>query len=86
MRSPSCRIDPAGGSARPRSKEEFEKIVDIDADDGPSDEQLVQFAMPRLKEIASGPDREARKSLKEGIEYWKDSPEKREILALIDRQ
>ena len=78
-------IIPSGGTARALSKEGFKKLVDIDVDDGPSDEELVQFAMPRLRGIASGRDPGARKSLKEAIEYWKDSPGKREILALIDR-
>jgi hypothetical protein len=76
---------PLGGSARSLSNADFEKLVNIDVDDGPSDEQLVQFAMPRLKEIASGRDQASRKSLKEGIEHWEDSPAKRELLALIDR-
>jgi len=79
------RITPAGGSARPVSKDDFEKLVNIETEDGPSESQLVEFAMPRLREIASGPDTEDRQSLKEGIEYWEDSPAKRELLALIAR-
>jgi hypothetical protein len=78
-------IEPAGGAARPVSKEDFEKLVDINVDGGPSDAQLVQFAMPRLREIASARDLDTRKSLKEAIEFWEDSTAKRELLTLIHR-
>ena len=67
------------------TKEAFEDLVNISGDDipRPSEEQMLVYTLPRLKEIAAGPDAEARQWLKEVVDSCKDTPEKRELEAIL---
>ena len=60
----------------------FEDIADV-ASDLPTDDVLV-YALPGLKEIASGKDAELKGSLKQMLIPLRDSPEKQTLLNLLD--
>jgi len=63
------------------SRAEFDPLADVD--NGPSNEDLIQYAMPGLKEIAAGPDGDAKNWLRRVLTLVKDTPEVRELKALM---
>ena len=62
---------------------EFEALANIVTDDGITAEQLMPYVMPRLREIASGTDIDTKRWLESILSFSKDTPEKRELEALL---
>ncbi len=60
---------------------EFEDLIDLDQ--GPTNEQLLVYALPGLKEVASGKNADAKESLGFMLSKCKDTPEKRALLELL---
>jgi hypothetical protein len=69
--------------ARPQtiSNKAFEDLVDLN--EGPTNEQLLIYALPRLKEVAAGKNADAKEWLKLMLSNCKDTPEKRTLLELL---
>lgn len=55
----------------------------FDLDEGPSDEDLIRYAFPGLKELATGNDSEAKGWLKQLLAMADNTPEVRELKALL---
>jgi len=73
-------------SAKPSiSKNDFEKLANIDLNNEATNEQLLVYAMPRLKEIANGSDRKAQARLRVVLNYCKNTPEVLELKALLSK-
>jgi len=70
----------------PISNKAFEDLADIDVDGGVTNEQLLIYTLPRLKEIASGSDAEDQGWLRSVLSFCKDTPEKRTLQALLERK
>jgi len=70
------------------TQQDFEELANISGADSPqpSNEKLLTYTLPSLKEIAIGPDDEARGWLKSILEFCNDSAEKRELQALLSRK
>jgi hypothetical protein len=66
------------------SNKDFEDLANIDVDGGPSNERLLVYALPGLKEIASGSNVEARKWLHSVLSFCKETPEKRMLQGLLE--
>jgi hypothetical protein len=62
---------------------QFEALANIVTDDGITAEQLMSYVMPRLREIASGTDTDAKGWLESILSFSKDTPEKRELEAIL---
>jgi len=62
---------------------EFEQLVDLDS--GPTNEQLLIYAMPGLKTLASGRNEEAKDELSRVLAQCKDTLEKRALLDLLTK-
>jgi hypothetical protein len=62
-------------------KAAFEELADLD--EGPSNEDLIGYTMPRLKEIAAGGDGEAKEWLKHFLDSVNATPEALELRALL---
>ena len=60
---------------------EFEDLADLAG--GPSNEDLIRYALPGLKELATGGDVEAKEWLKQFLATVDDTPEVRELKALL---
>jgi hypothetical protein len=60
---------------------EFEALADLD--EGPSDEDLIHYAMAGLKDLASGRDSAAKNWIKQFLTKVRDTPEVRELKALL---
>ncbi|HEX4232161.1 MAG TPA: hypothetical protein VHZ07_26070 [Bryobacteraceae bacterium] len=65
------------------SNKDFENLSEIDSD--LTEEQLLVYTLPRLKEIASGQDKDAKDWLKGILDHCKDTPEKRTLLDLLSK-
>lgn len=76
--------NPSLGNGPELAKKEFEELANIDVDGGPSNEQLLVYALPGLKEIASGSNGEEKGWLRSVLSYCKDTPAKRILQALLD--
>lgn len=70
-------------SGIPVPTERFEKLVDLD-EGGASNELLISEALPGLKKVASGDNADARGWLRSMLSNVKDTPEKRELVKLLD--
>jgi len=67
------------------SKSDFDDLANING--GPSNEQLLVYALPRLKNLASGSDADNKEWLRSILSRCKDTPEKRTLQALLgDKQ
>jgi hypothetical protein len=73
-------LDPMDRSTMPPA--EFEALADLGGD-GPSEEDLIRYTMPRLKELATGSDPEAKLWLKEFLGMAGDTPEVRALKAVL---
>ena len=62
---------------------EFDALADVD--EGPSNEALIRYAISGLKEIATGRDSDAKTWLNQSLTLVKDTPEVRELKALMRR-
>ena len=60
---------------------DFEALADLD--EGPSNEDLIRLVMPELRDLASGADDSAKGWLKEFLLRAHDTPEVRELKALL---
>jgi hypothetical protein len=67
------------------SNKAFEDLADI-VDDGISNEQLLIYTQPRLKQIASGLNADAKDWLRSVLSVCKDTPEKRTLQALLQNK
>src|SRR5260370_38793573 len=76
---------PSLGSGPELSKKDFEELANI-TEDGPSNEQLLLYALPGLKEIASGSNVEEQGWLRFMLSHCKDTPAKRTLQALLDNK
>lgn len=67
------------------SNKDFEALANIDfrEDPLPSNEQLIVYTLPRLKQIASGTNEQDRGWLRSVLGFCKDTPEKRILLQLL---
>ena len=78
-----------GGPFRCRSLDQAVSCKDLHSltylgeGDSPTEEYLIRFAIPGLKKIAVGSDNEAKQWLREYIAARKDTPEVRQIKALL---
>jgi hypothetical protein len=63
------------------SRKEFESLADIA--DGPSDQDFIRYDLPSLKEVANGRDEGAKNWLKQFLSKVRDTPEVRELKALL---
>jgi hypothetical protein len=68
------------------SNKAFEDLADINVDGGVSNEQLLVYTLPRLKQIASGSNADALGWLRSVLSVCKDTPEKRTLQALLARK
>ena len=55
----------------------------MDLDQGPSNEALMRYIMPQLREIAAGPGGPKKNWLKRLLSKAHDTPEVRELKALL---
>lgn len=88
QRAPGGRefsLKSVGSGGEPVSIKEFEAVSDIHDDPLPF-EQVLIYALPGLKQIASGSDAEARGELREYLAVCKDTPEKKTLLDLLGRR
>jgi hypothetical protein len=82
------RVQP-GGPYRCRSLDPIAACRDLDKltatgeTETPPEEYLIRFALPGLKKIATGPDDETKQWLREYIAARTDTPEVRELRALL---
>jgi Carboxypeptidase regulatory-like domain len=65
------------------SVKEFEALADPMSD---NEVNLLAYALPELRKIASGSDAEAREWLASVLEHSDDSPEKRELVQLLKKR
>jgi len=65
------------------STKDFEDLAD--PVNGPSNEKLLEYALPGLQEIAMGSDPEAKQWLQSILDHAKDTPEKRTLLDLLTK-
>jgi hypothetical protein len=78
-----------GGSFRCRSLDPIVTCMDLNKltatgeGETPTEEYLIRFAFPGLKKIAAGPDGETKQWLRDYIAARKDTPEVRQIRALL---
>jgi hypothetical protein len=63
------------------SNGDFEELANISG--GPSNERLLVYALPRLKEIATGSDAENKEWLRSVVARCNETPEKRTLQALL---
>lgn len=68
------------------SNKTFEDLADIVVDDGVSNGQLLVYALPRLRAIASGSNADAQGWLLSVLSRCKDTPEKRTLQSLLERK
>lgn len=79
-------VHPLLSDAPAISNKDFQDLADIDGatiNERPSNEKLLVYALPRLKQIASGTDAENREWLRSVFSFCKDTPEKRTLLDLL---
>jgi hypothetical protein len=74
----------AGLSDTPEA--EIDKLYNFYVDHLPSNEDLLRYLLPRLKEVASGTNKEHIDWLKNFLTLCEDTPEKRQILARLSRR
>ena len=67
------------------SEQDFDELVNL-VEDRPANERLLLYTLPGLKELASSSDAEARDWLRFVLDRCKDTPEKRELEALLDKK
>ncbi len=82
-------VHPFFSDAPEISNKDFEDLANIDGttmNERPSNERLLVYTLPRLKEIASGPDSEVKEWLRDILSRCKDTPEKRALQALLERK
>lgn len=82
------RTDPAGPfrchSLDPGvSCKDVDTLTYLSEGDSPTEEYLIRFALPGLKKIAAGPDSETKQWLREYLAKRKNTPEVRELRALL---
>jgi hypothetical protein len=67
------------------SSKDFEDLANIDFGDPPvpSNERLLAYTLPRLKQIASSKDEQDRGWLRSVLGFCKDTPERRTLLELL---
>ncbi len=65
------------------SNKAFEDLAEIDVEGGVSNEQLLVYTLPRLKQIASGSNADALGWLRSVLSFCKDTPEKRTLQGLL---
>jgi hypothetical protein len=75
------RVEPYPRELPAISNKDFDELAKIAI--GPSNERLLVYTLPRLKEIASGPDSEVKDWLRDVLARCKDTPEKRALQALL---
>jgi len=78
------RLESAYSSVLRRTKipnADFEALADLE--EGPSDEELIRYAMPGLRDLAKGDDNSAKGWLKQMLAQLSDTPEVRELKALL---
>jgi hypothetical protein len=79
-------VHPFFSDAPEISNKDFENLANIDGaaiDENPSNEKLLVYTLPRLKEIASGTEAENKEWLRSVLSFCKDTPEKRALQALL---
>jgi hypothetical protein len=79
-------VHPLLSDAPSISNKDFQDLANIDGatiNESPSNERLLVYALPRLKQIASGADAETREWLRSVLSFCKDTPEKRMLLELL---
>jgi hypothetical protein len=82
-------VHPFFSDAPEISNKDFEDMASIDGattNEHPTNERLLIYTLPRLKEIASGPDSEVKEWLRDILSVCKDTPEKRTLQALLERK
>ena len=62
---------------------DLDKLTATSENETPTEEYLIHFALPGLKKITAGPDGETKRWLREYIAARKDTPEVRQIRALL---
>jgi hypothetical protein len=72
----------SGYQPSPITKRDFEAFVRVG---GASEAQEIKYALPRLKEIASGKNDEAKQWLRHILGRISDTPEKRTLLELLTK-
>ncbi len=63
------------------SNKAFEDLADVNM--GPTNEQLLVYALPGLKEVASGRNADAKNWLRFMLTNCKATPEKRMLMELL---
>jgi hypothetical protein len=76
-------VDSRGQNASISTKE-FEALANINVD-GLTDDEMLAYALPGLKKVASSRDSEAKSELRMMLEYYKDTLEKRTLLDLLGK-
>jgi hypothetical protein len=68
------------------SNKDYEKLANIEVDDGISNELLLDLALPGLKRIATSSTVEEREWLRTILGFSKDTPAKRALQNLLNRK
>lgn len=77
-------VKTVGTPPTPISNQEYEELTDLL--DGPTNEQLLRYALPSLKKLATTGNADAKDWLRSMLENCKDTPERRVLLDLFVRQ
>ncbi len=72
------------GMATPMASKDFEELTEMFG--GPSIEKLLVYVTPGLKAIVAGTDAEIKNDLRTLLESCQNTPEKRELEALLDKR
>lgn len=66
-------------------QKEFDKLCSFNTEQRPSNEDLLRYTLPELKKVAAGANGEHKQWLKEFLADCGNTPEKREIQAVLSR-